>query len=71
MKNSIGKRFCQRLSNISILQKRDISVLTTIVTKDTSGIENALAHIIAQCYGTVLSTVLIFLSILAFNFKIH
>ena len=49
--------------------KRDISDLTTVVMTDTSGIEHALAHVIPQCYGTVLSTIVIFLSMLIFNFK--
>lgn len=54
---------------LSFFAKRDISDLTTVVMTDTSGIEHALAHVIPQCYGTVLSTVVIFLSMLIFNFK--
>ena len=54
---------------LSFFVKRDISDLTTVVMTDTSGIEHALAHVIPQCYGTVLSTVVIFLSMLIFNFK--
>ncbi|WP_077074990.1 ABC transporter ATP-binding protein [Aedoeadaptatus urinae] len=54
---------------LSFFAKRDISDLTTVVMTDTSGIEHALAHVIPQCYGTVLSTVVIFLYMLIFNFK--
>lgn len=54
---------------LSFFAKRDISDLTTVVMTDISGIEHALAHVIPQCYGTVLSTVVIFLSMLIFNFK--
>ena len=54
---------------LAFFAKRDISDLTTVVMTDTSGIEHALAHVIPQCYGTVLSTVVIFLSMLVFNFK--
>ena len=54
---------------LSFFAKRDISDLTTVVMTDTSGIEHALAHVIPQCYGTVLSTVVIFPSMLIFNFK--
>ncbi len=54
---------------LSFFAKRDISDLTTVVMTDTSGIEHALAHVIPQCYGTVLSTVVIFLSMLIFNSK--
>ena len=54
---------------LSFFAKRDISDLTTVVMTDKSGIEHALAHVIPQCYGTVLSTVVIFLSMLIFNFK--
>ena len=54
---------------LSFFAKRDISDLTTVVMTDTSGIEHALAHVIPQCYGTILSTVVIFLSMLIFNFK--
>ena len=54
---------------LSFFAKRDISDLTTVVMTDTSGIEHALAHVIPQCYGMVLSTVVIFLSMLIFNFK--
>lgn len=54
---------------LSFFAKRDISDLTTVVMTDTSGIEHALAHVIPQCYGTLLSTIVIFLSMLIFNFK--
>jgi len=54
---------------LAFFAKRDISDLTTIVMTDTSGIEHALAHVIPQCYGTVLSTAVIFLSMLIFDFK--
>ncbi len=54
---------------LEFFTKRNISDLTTVVMTDTSGIEHALAHVIPQCYGTVLSTIVIFLSMLIFNFK--
>lgn len=54
---------------LAFFAKKDISDLTTIVMTDTSGIEHALAHVIPQCYGTLLSTIVIFLLMLIFNFK--
>lgn len=54
---------------LAFFAKRDISDLTTVVMTDTSGIEHALAHVIPQCYGTVLSTAVIFLSMLIFDLK--
>ena len=54
---------------LAFFAKRDISDLTTVVMTDTSGIEHALAHVIPQYYGTVLSTIVIFLLMLIFNFK--
>ena len=52
---------------LAFFAKKDISDLTTIVMTDTSGIEHALAHVIPQCYGTLLSTIVIFLLMLIFN----
>ena len=55
---------------LSFFAKRDLADLTTIIMTDTSGIEHALAHVIPQCYGTLISTIIIFVAMSFLNFKL-
>lgn len=55
---------------LSFFAKRDLSDLTTVIMTDTSGIEHALAHVIPQCYGTLISTIIICIAMLFLNFKL-
>lgn len=55
---------------LSFFAKRDLADITTIIMTDTSGIEHALAHVVPQCYGTLISTVIICIAMIFLNYKL-
>lgn len=56
---------------LSFFAKRDIADITTAIMTDTSGIEHALAHVIPQAYGTIISTIVVCIALAIFNFKLE
>ncbi|MDO5714701.1 MAG: ABC transporter ATP-binding protein [Tissierellia bacterium] len=55
---------------LSFFSKRDLADLTTIIMTDIAGIEHALAHVIPQSYGTLISTCIICVAMMFLNFKL-
>ncbi|MFT9056745.1 MAG: ABC transporter ATP-binding protein [Ethanoligenens sp.] len=54
---------------LSFFGKRDLSDLTATIMSDCSSLEQAFSHFIPQLFGTVISTVLIAVGLLCFNWR--
>ncbi|MDO5726121.1 MAG: ABC transporter ATP-binding protein [Tissierellia bacterium] len=55
---------------LSFFNRKEIADITTVITSDTSGIEHALAHVLPQAYGTIISSTIIFISMFILNYKL-
>ncbi|MTI47242.1 MAG: ABC transporter ATP-binding protein [Firmicutes bacterium] len=55
---------------LAFFSKRDIADVTTIIMTDISGIEHALAHVIPQYYGTIISTIIVCIAMSVLNYKL-
>lgn len=55
---------------LSFFDKQDSSYLTSVILKDVESLEHVLSHLFPSFYGTILSTILIVIGLLFFNWKL-
>ncbi|UTR16548.1 ABC transporter ATP-binding protein/permease [Salipaludibacillus sp. LMS25] len=54
---------------LSFFGKKDLTDLTTTIMSDTASMETAFSHFIPKLYGAAISTILLSIGMLCFNFK--
>lgn len=55
---------------LSFFDKKDSSDLTTVILKDVEVLEHTLSHLFPSFYGSIISTIVILIGLLIFNWKL-